>query len=236
MGGAAVPPQLLDAWEKRGVRLRQLYGMTETGGGFMALSFDEALRRPDRCGHGGALTEVRVLREDGIPSAPGEVGRIEVRGATCTPGYWRDPQSTAEFIVDGWLRTGDLGELDADGYLRFVSRAKDLIITGGFNVAPAEIEEYIDRFPEVAEVAVLSAPDDKWGEVPIAIVRLSSPLSEVELTARCARSLADFKVPKRVVFMTDELPRTRFGKVAKDVLRTELLGILGADLAVEPAS
>jgi fatty-acyl-CoA synthase len=221
VGGAAVSPALLASWRARGVELRQLYGLTEAGGGFMASALDDADPVPDRCGHGGVLTELRVVRSDGTECLPGEIGAIEVRGPSCTPGYWRDPVATAELIVDGWLRTGDLGEVDSLGRLRFVSRAKDLIITGGFNVAPAEIEEVLAGFTEVIEVAVVPAADDKFGEVPAAIIRLRASLELDEIARRCRVVLADYKVPKRVVIVDCALPRTRFGKVAKDVLRAE---------------
>ena len=229
-GGATVSPVMLERWANHGVRLRALYGMTEAGGGFTALPLEFADSRADRCGRSGVFTELRVTKH-GQPCAPGEIGNIEVRGPTCTPGYWRNAEDSAALYVNGWLQTGDLGELDSDGFLRFVARNKDLIITGGFNVAPAELEEFIEAFPEVEEAAVVPARHEKFGEVPAAVIRLRSRLDSDEITRRCRVSLADYKVPKKLIFVDEPLPRTRFGKLAKDVIRADVRDRLEADTA-----
>ncbi len=221
VGGAAVPTQLLSRWADKGVMLRQIYGMTEAGGVATATLTEEALEFPDRCGTGSIFTEVTVMREDGTRAAPGEEGEIVVRGPLVTPGYWNDEESTAQALRDGWLHSGDLGEIDADGRVKFVDRLKDLIISGGINISPVELEMAIMAIDGVEEVAVIAAHDDRFGETPAAIVTASKDVDAAMITSHCEKVLADFKVPRYVVLRQDPLPRLPSGKIAKTVIRDE---------------
>jgi fatty-acyl-CoA synthase len=219
VGGARVSEKLLKSYADKGVRLRQIYGMTELGGSVTATPLADALTKPDFCGRGNLFTRLRTVRDDGSDCDPGEPGQILIKGPSVTAGYWGDPEATAETIKDGWLYSGDLGFLDEDGYLKMVDRVKDLIITGGLNVAPTEIENVIDALDAIAEVAVISADDEKFGETPAAIVRLEGEVTPEEIVAHCNEHLADFKVPRYVVIVQEPLPRMASGKVAKRQLR-----------------
>ena len=156
--------------------------------------------------------------------AGGDAGVIEIKGANVFSGYWRMPEKTQEeFTGDGYFKTGDIGTIDRDGYVSIVGRAKDLIISGGFNVYPKEIELLIDEIPGVAESAVIGLPHPDFGEAVTAVVvrnKDGATLSEAEVIAKVKNQLANFKVPKRVFFV-DDLPRNTMGKVQKNVLRTQ---------------
>jgi fatty-acyl-CoA synthase len=220
-GGAAVPVPLLAAWAAKGVSLRQIYGMTEAGGVATGTLVRDAATHPDTCGTGSIFTEFRVLRADGSEADPDESGEIVLRGPGMTPGYWQDPETTAAAIRDGWLHSGDLGARTADGRLRFVDRLKDLIITGGINVSPGEIEAVLCAIDGVAEAVVISAPDEKFGETPAAIVVANGPLDVATVIEACNAALSSYKVPRYVVIRTDPLPRLPNGKVAKVAVREE---------------
>ena len=154
---------------------------------------------------------------------PGEVGEVLVRGDTVMAGYWRHPEATAAALRDGWLWTGDVGSLDADGFLTLKDRSKDLLISGGSNIYPREVEEVLLTAPGVAEVAVVGAPDPEWGEVVVAFVvaRPGAQPTEAALDAHCLAHIARFKRPKRYVFV-EALPKNNYGKVLKTELRQRL--------------
>jgi fatty-acyl-CoA synthase len=221
VGGARVSDQLLRTYAEKGVLLRQIYGMTEAGGSASANSRADAIDHPERCGRGNVFTRIRVVREDGSDCDPGETGEILISGPSITPGYWRNPEATAETIVDGWLHSGDLGELDETGNLKMVDRLKDLIISGGLNISPTEIENVIDELDAVVEVAVIAADDAKFGETPAAIVRLGAEIEAEAIVAHCNERLADFKVPRYVIVTEEPLPRMASGKLAKRIIRDE---------------
>jgi fatty-acyl-CoA synthase len=221
VGGAAVPPTLLRRWADKGVALRQIYGMTEAGGVATATLVDEAAEFPQWCGSGSIFTELQVVRADGTPAEPGEEGEILLRGPGVTPGYWNDPASTASAFADGWLHSGDLGRQDADGRLQFVDRLKDLIITGGINISPVELEQVIGQLDGVEEVAVIAAHDDRFGETPAAIVKASGDVDEKRIIEHCNTQVADYKVPRYVVLRDEPLPRLPSGKLAKTAIRAE---------------
>jgi fatty-acyl-CoA synthase len=181
-----------------------------------------AIDKPEMCGRGGPFTRFKTVRPDGTTCAPGEEGEILIQGPAVTPGYWNNPEATRAAFVDGWLRTGDLGVIDEDGLLRMVDRLKDLIISGGINIAPAEIENIIAVLDEIEEVAVIPVADEKFGETPAAVVKLRRPLSPAMIVAHCNAHLAPFKVPRYVVELESPLPRMASGKIAKRILR-ELL-------------
>lgn len=223
VGGAAVPPSLLKLWADKGVLLRQMYGMTESGGVATATLRSEALEHPGTCGNGSIFTEVRVMTPEGEFAAPGEAGELVVRGPGVTPGYWQDPESTASAIRDGWLHSGDLGTADDRGRIAFVDRLKDLIISGGINISPVELESAIGALDGVAEVSVIAAHDERFGETPAAILTLApgADVDEKDVVAHCERVLADFKIPRYVVLRSEPLPRLPSGKINKRAIREE---------------
>ncbi|AIJ23297.1 class I adenylate-forming enzyme family protein [Amycolatopsis methanolica] len=224
-GGAAVPVPLLEAWGSKGVKLRQIYGMTEAGGVATSTGVDDAAAHPDTCGTGSIFTEFKVVREDGSACEPGEPGEIILRGPGVTPGYWQDPENTARALREGWLHSGDLGVTTEDGRLKFVDRIKDLIISGGINISPIEIEQVISGLDDVEEVAVISAADEKFGETPAAIVVSRGHRDPHRIVTDCGRLLADYKIPRYVVFRDEPLPRLPSGKLAKVAIRKEYADI-----------
>ena len=224
VGGAAVPVDLLRRWADKKVLLRQIYGMTEAGGVATATLKSEALEHPDSCGTGSIFSEVRVMGDDGSLLGPGQQGELVVRGPAVTPGYWDDPKSTAMAIRDGWLHSGDLGTSDTEGRITFVDRMKDLIISGGINISPVELEAAIATLEGVEEVAVIAARDARFGETPAAIVTVASGskgLTEAAVVAHCEKILSDYKVPRYVVLRSEPLPRLPSGKLAKRAIRDE---------------
>ena len=222
-GSAPLSAETHGLWEKRtGHRILERYGMTETG--MLASNPYDGERRAGSVGPPLPGVEIRI----DAPDADG-AGGIEVRGANVTGGYWRNPEKTAEaFTDDGFFRTGDLGRFDEDAYLWIVGRAKDLIISGGFNVYPAEVEAAIEALPGVAEAAVIGAPHPDFGEGVVAVIvrQADASVSEQDLLASLSKTLASYKRPKRVV-VRDELPRNAMGKVEKAALRKELAAIFG---------
>jgi fatty-acyl-CoA synthase len=166
------------------------------------------------------FVEVRIVDREGHDLPPGQNGELLVRGPGVTPGYWRLPEVTAEAIEDGWLHTGDVAVCDEDGYYAIVDRWKDMYISGGENVYPAEVENVLYGHPAVAEAAVIGVPNERWGEVGRAIVVLApgAAATAADLIAHCSERLARYKVPASVVFV-DVLPRNAAGKVLKQDLR-----------------
>jgi acyl-CoA synthetase (AMP-forming)/AMP-acid ligase II len=221
VGGASVPVPMLEAWGAKGVRLRQIYGMTEAGGVATATLPEEAAEHPDSCGIGSVFTDLKVVRPDGTECDADEPGEIIIRGPGVSPGYWQDPETTARAFADGWLHSGDLGSRDKDGRITFLDRLKDLIITGGINVSPVEIEAVISGIPGVAEVAVIAARDERFGETPAAIVSVTGDVDEAAIVAACSRQLADYKIPRYVVIRPEPLPRLPSGKLSKTELRRQ---------------
>ncbi|GAA4282643.1 long-chain fatty acid--CoA ligase [Brevibacterium daeguense] len=225
VGGSRVEGDTIQKWMRHGVVIRQMYGQTEIGGYGTVNSDSLAVSHPEYCGAGGVFTRIRVVDPEGKDCAPGEIGQILLRGPGMTPGYWGRPEATARTIIDGWIHTGDLGRLDQQGNLTFIDRMKDMIITGGFNVAPVEIETVIEQIPGVQEVAVVAVPDPKFQETPAALVRADRELSPDEVVAHCSEHLADYKIPRYVVMVDSPLPRTATGKLEKSVLRAEAYSV-----------
>lgn len=230
-GSAIAPDHLRRAREVFGDVFLQFYGLSETPMPLASLSraahaFDPAEEPPARLGSAGRpspFVELRLLAEDGTDVAAEEVGEIVVRGDSVMLGYWDKPQETAQMIdEDGWAHTGDLGLRDDEGYLHVVDRKKDMVITGGYNVYPSEVENAIATLSAVREVAVVAAPDERWGESLVAVV-VPAPghrLTEADVVAACASRLASYKKPRRVVFR-DELPKTGSGKIQRRLLRDQ---------------
>jgi malonyl-CoA/methylmalonyl-CoA synthetase len=222
-GSAPLSPQAFDEFEQRfGERILERYGMTET---IMNLTNPyEGERRPGTVGRPFPGQEARVVDvETREPLAEGEIGEIEVRGPNVFPGYWNSPDATEEsFDAEGWFATGDLGSVGEDGYFTISGRAKELIISGGFNVYPREVEDVIEGCPGVSEVAVVGLPDPEFGESVVAVVVPEDPgLTAEKVTSFCREELAGYKKPREVVFV-DDLPRNALGKVLKYRIREGL--------------
>ncbi len=223
-GAAPVPVTLIEAFAKLGIEIHQVYGLTESCGPGCLISPEAALAKAGSTGKAFFHTEVRVVNERGESVQPGESGEVILRGRHIMKGYWNRPQATAETIRDGWLHSGDLATIDKEGFIYIQDRKKDMIISGGENVYPAEIENVILSHPKVAEVGVIGQPSAKWGESPAAVVvRSDASLTEQEVLDHCNGKLARFKLPKRVEF-ADEIPRNPSGKILKRVLRDRFPG------------
>jgi fatty-acyl-CoA synthase len=204
VGGAPMPVPLLEQWRERGVEIVQGYGLTEAAPNVLCLPPEDAMRKLGSAGKPYPYVEVDV----------GADGELLVRGPNVFPGYWRNPAATAATLVDGWLHTGDVVEVDDEGYFTIKGRLKEMFISGGENVYPAEVEAVLFEHPSVRDAAVVGAPDDTWGEVGIAYVVAEPAIADEELLAFCRDRLARFKVPKHVHFV-EALPRNSMGKVVK---------------------
>jgi fatty-acyl-CoA synthase len=207
VGGAPMPEALLETWSARGVDIVQGYGLTEAAPNVLCLAPGAARRKAGWAGKPYPYVECELTDED----------ELLVRGPNVFAGYWRDGNATAAAFRDGWLLTGDVAERDDEGNYRILGRLKDMIVSGGENIYPAEVESVLHDHPAIADAAVVGVDDERWGEVGMAFVVLAAPVSEEELRDHCRAHLARFKVPKsfRVV---DELPRNSLGKIQKSEL------------------
>ena len=222
--GAAIPVERIHAFHARGILLKQGFGQSETSI-LCCLDAADAVRKAGSVGRPVFHADLRVVRRDGIEGhpdgwrdvSPGETGEIVVRGPITMTGYWRRPEATAEVLrEEGWLRTGDLATIDAEGFVTLVGRARELFISGGENVYPAQVEQCYAAHPAIREIAVVGEPDPRWGEVGCAYVVLAAgaSLDADALRAWGRERLASFKVPRRWVAV-ETLPRTVTGKVQK---------------------
>ena len=238
VGGEATPPEWIRAARRLGLPVMPTYGATETASGVTALEPADADRHPGSAGRPLPGVELRILvGDDGSgaqgsrPAPVGEIGEIAVRGEMVFAGYDGHAEETASVLADGWLRTGDLGSLDAEGFLTVADRRDDLIVSGGENVYPAEVEAVLLAHPAVADVAVVGRPDERWGAVPVALVVLADPAEvteaalEAALTEHARSQLAAFKVPAEF-HRVDAIPRTANGKLRRSEAR--LLSTLGS--------
>ncbi len=219
-GARASPAALRRARGRAGQRLR----LTEGSGLNLQLQAHESLRRLGSVGIPLLGQEAKVVNASGGAADPGEPGELLLACSTVMKEYWRNPAATAAALRDGWLHTGDVASVDADGYFRIVDRAKDMIISGGINIYPAEIEAVLSRHPDVAEVAVVGVPDERWGEAPVAcVVTGNRSLSLEQLNAFAEGSLAHFKRPRELVLRDAPLPRSMSGKVLEREIRSDLM-------------
>ena len=228
-GGPMMVDDLVKAMERLGNRLVQLYGQGESPMTITFLSHDDHVlngdekqtRRLASAGKPHPNLEIRIVDEDDNERASGAMGEIVTRSDLVMKGYWRDEEATSASLKNGWLHTGDMGYLDDRGYLFIMDRSKDMIISGGENIYPREIEEVISTMPGVREVAVIGIPDPKWGEAVHAVVALvpGAELSADEIIGFCRDNIASYKKPKSVEFV-DELPKNNYGKIVKKDLRT----------------
>ncbi len=220
-GGSSLPPSLVHSYADRGIIIQQGFGMTETGPTVFLIDREHAVTKAGSVGKPVLHTDVRIMDRDGNVLGPNAVGELCIRGGNVTTGYWNRPDATAEALVDGWLHSGDAARYDDDGYYTIVDRWKDMFISGGENVYPAEVENVLYQHPAVAEVAVIGVPHPTWQEVGRALV-VPAPdqtVTEAELIDYCQGKLARYKIPKSVVFLDSPLPRTAAGKVLKRELR-----------------
>lgn len=226
-GGAAVPESLIRAVQDRGVPMAQGYSLTEASAAGTVLVPDDALRKLGSAGLPVMHGEI-VIGGDGDQILPaGEVGEILVGGPQIMVGYWNRPDESARALAGGWLHTGDLGRLDDDGYLYIVDRMNDMLISGGLNVYPAEIERLLSDLPGVTELAVIGVAHDRWGETPaVVVVGDSNQVDAASILDACATALADYKLPRYLVVRDELLPRNMSGKILKRELQIEY-----ADLA-----
>ena len=225
-GGAPLPVPLVEQYTReKGIRFKQGFGMTEYGPGLFALPPEDAIRKAGSIGRPNFFIDVRVVDDDNRPLGPNQVGELVLKGPSGSSGYWQNPQASAAVIDDdGWFHTGDLVYHDDEWYFYVVDRKKDMFISGGENVYPAEIEQVLYRHPAVAMCAVIGVPDPKWNEVGLACVVLKPGVAatEEELIAHMQANLARYKVPKRVEFMP-ELPISAAGKILKRELREQYM-------------
>jgi len=228
-GGAPLPLQLLHAYQERGLAFRQGYGLTEVGVNCFAMSDEDSLRKSGSVGKPMMFTEAKLLDLEGNQVATLEVGELKVgelclRGPHVCRGYWNNPAATAQVLdAEGWFHTGDLARCDEDGFFYIAGRSKDMIISGGVNIYPAEIEKELLDHPAVAEVSVMGTTDEKWGEVPVAFVALKSgaSASDLELIEFLRPRINKIKLPRQVIFI-GALPRNAYGKVLKLELQDRL--------------
>jgi fatty-acyl-CoA synthase len=224
-GGEKTPEARIRAFSEFFKRARYIdaYGLTETVGGDTFMEAGLEIEKIGSTGRAIAHVEIEIRDDGGNRLPPGEDGEICLRGPKVTRGYWKDPDKTAAAFFGDWFRTGDVGHLDADGFLYLTDRKKDMIISGGENIASSEVERVIYELPAVREVAVVGMPDERWGEKPVAVVVLAenTALDLPLLANHCRSRLANFKVPRELV-IRDSLPRNPSGKVLKRVLRAEL--------------
>jgi fatty-acyl-CoA synthase len=221
-GGASVPPSLIAAVQARGVPMLQGFSLTEASAAATILPGGDAHRKLGSAGLPIVHGSVGIVDPDDRPCATGEVGEIVVGGPQLMAGYWANPEASAATLRGGVLHTGDLGYLDDEGYLYVVDRAKDMLISGGLNVYPAEIERVLAGLPGLVEVAVVGVPDATWGETPAVVAYTGgAPLSGEDVVSACTGVLADYKVPRYLVVRDDPLPRNMSGKILKRELRDE---------------
>jgi fatty-acyl-CoA synthase len=223
-----MPVEVLREMSRRlpDVRLYNFYGQTEMSPMATLLRPEDQLRKAGSAGRAALNVETQVVDDDGRAVAPGEVGEIVHRSPHAMLGYWNDAEKTVDAFHGGWFHSGDLGVIDEEGYLSVVDRKKDMIKTGGENVASREVEEAIYAHPAVQEVAIFGIPDPKWIEAVTAavVLRAGEQASETELIAFCRERLAAFKAPKHVV-LVDALPKNASGKILKRDLRERFAGL-----------
>ena len=223
-GGAPMPVALLERYAEHGIVIRQGMGLTETSPTVFLTDEAHAISKAGSVGKPSLHTEIRVVTEEGVDVERGGIGELWVRGPNVTPGYWERPEANEASFTDGWLHTGDAARIDDDGYVYIVDRWKDMYISGGENVYPAEVEQVVFHHPNVLDVAVIGVPDERWGEVGVAVVvpRDADSFDGSELLQFCDEKLARYKIPKRVEII-DELPPNAAGKELKRDLRASFV-------------
>lgn len=224
-GGAPCSYRIYDAFAQKNITFKEGYGLTEAGPNNFYINSTELMSKKGSVGKPMLYNGVKILDEQGNESDPGKVGEIVLSGPHLFAHYWNNPTITAETIKEGWLYTGDLGKYDRDGYFYIVGRKKDMIITGGENVYPLEVEHTISEHLHVSEVAIVGLKDMKWGEVVTAFIvpKKGISLTKEEILAHCKSQLGGYKIPK-VIHFVSELPKTHVGKIDKNKLITSQIG------------
>lgn len=223
-GAAPLPVSTIQSYMALGIEIHQVYGMTETCGPACVIGPEDAVSKIGSTGKSFFHTGVRVVDSDGNNQPPGVPGEVIVRGPHIMKEYWNRPEATAEAVVDGWLYTGDIATWDAEGFVTIADRKKDMIISGGENVYPAEVENVLLQHPNVVDAAVIGQPSEKWGESPLAVVVSDKKdLAGADVIEHCNGKLARYKQPWSVVFV-DVIPRNPSGKILKRVLREQFPG------------
>jgi len=219
---APVPVTLIQEYAASGIEIRQLYGMTECTGPATVIDSENAIEKAGSCGPPFFHNEIRIVDLEGNNVGPNEMGEVLIAGTNLMKGYWNKPAATAETLKDGWLYSGDMGKMDEDGFLYILDRKKDMIISGGENIYPAEIEDVLLGNPKIGDAAVIGYEDEKWGESikAVVVVKEGEALTEPELIEWCQGKIGKFKIPKKVV-ITDQIPRTPTGKILKRILREQ---------------
>ncbi|SNS54464.1 fatty-acyl-CoA synthase [Ekhidna lutea] len=220
VGGEAMPLPLIELWESKGVPIRQGFGLTEAGPNIYSLHHDDAMRKIGSIGTPNFFVDVKLMKQDGKEAKDEEEGELWLNGPVVTPGYWNNDEATKDAFTDGWFRTGDILVRDEEGYYYVKDRIKNMFISGGENVYPAEVEKLLQTHPSIQEVAVIGVPDDRWGEVGKAIVvGRSATLTQDDILDFCAGKLAKFKIPKHVE-LVNEIPKTESGKIDRKKLKS----------------
>jgi len=228
-GGAPLPRYLIDEYGARGLVFKQGYGLTEAGVNCFAMTAEDTIRKAGSIGKPMLFAEASLRDSDGREVGPGETGELWLRGPHVSRGFWNQPEATAAAIdTGGWLHTGDRAHRDAEGFYYIDGRIKDMFITGGLNVYPAEIENLLIEHPAVHDAAVLGIPDARWGEAGVALIvpRPGMHLTEADILRFLESRLARYKLP-RAIYFRESLPRTPYGKVIKAELRKWALGPRG---------
>ncbi|SMQ83691.1 fatty-acyl-CoA synthase [Bacillus sp. OV166] len=219
-GAAPCPLQIYEAFQKKGLAFKEGYGLTEAGPNNFYISPEDARIKRGSVGKPMLFNSIKLVKPDGREAKNNEVGELLIKGKHAFSFYWNNEQATSETLMEGWIHTGDLAKRDEEGFYYIVGRKKDMIITGGENVYPLEIEQWLAELPDIDEVAVLGLPDKKWGEIVTAFIVLkdSSTVGEEELRPYCEHKLGRYKIPKRFIFL-EELPKTHVGKIDKKKLK-----------------
>ncbi|MEO0899401.1 MAG: o-succinylbenzoate--CoA ligase [Bacteroidota bacterium] len=223
VGGEAMPIPLIETYHKKGIPIRQGYGMTEAGPNLTSLNHHDAIRKIGSIGKPNFYIETKIVDEAGKECGDNIAGELLIRGPIVTPGYWDNEEATQRSIKDGWLYTGDMARRDEEGFIYIVDRIKNMFISGGENVYPAEVERVLMTHPAIGECAVVPIPDLKWGECGRAFIKLdqTKEISATELKSFCQDKLAKFKIPKEFVIL-DELPKIGSGKIDRKSLKESI--------------
>ncbi|MEO1258916.1 MAG: long-chain fatty acid--CoA ligase [Bacteroidota bacterium] len=218
VGGEPMPVPLIEKWDAKGVPIRQGYGMTEVGPNLTSLHQRDAIRKKGSIGRQNFYVQTKIIRPDGNETEINEAGELLLRGPMVTPGYWRNEEASKKAIKNNWFYTGDMVRQDEEGYLFIVDRIKNMFISGGENVYPAEIERVLIAHEKINEAAVIGVADKKWGEVGKAFIVKKENISETEIIDYCRTKMAKFKVPKYIEFLS-ELPKNDTGKIDRQELK-----------------
>lgn len=220
VGGEALPTSTIESWHKKGVLIRQGYGLTEAGPNITSLNHEDAIRKKGSIGKPNFYVEHKIVDENDEEVLQGQPGELWLKGPIVMTGYWENPEASEATKKDEWLKTGDIVVEDEEDFLFIVDRKKNMYISGGENVYPAEVEHFLLSHPAIEEVAVVGVPDMQWGETGKAFVALKegAMLNEQEILSWCRQGLAKFKIPKFICF-TGELPKTETGKIARKLLK-----------------